>query len=175
MKLFNALLILALVFTFSCNDESSISENVIPDEMMAASGHSKTIKFREASGIMEYFKNAGYCKDFGGGTLVMITGTGKASSLGNFSVVNTVCQDKDGNAISPLYGTLTMKNGSEINTILTGIAPDPDDPSINHYYYTVLGGSGRFDKLTGGSITMFGVVDYVNNVWNLEGEGILEF
>ncbi len=175
MKLFNVLLMLALAFTFSCNDESSISENVIPDEMMAAASHTKTIKIREASGIMEYFHNAGYCKEYGGGNLLMITGNGKASFLGNFSVVNTVCQDKDGNQVSPFYGTLTAKNGSEIKTILTGVEPDPDDPSINFYYYTVLGGTGRFNKITGGTITMFGVVDYVNNVWNLEGEGILEF
>jgi len=174
MKYLNTIFILALLLAMGCSDESIEVDQQIPNEKMAPPTRTKTIKFRESSGIMEYIPGASYCNQFGGGMLLKITGSGKASVLGNFSVINEVCLDMDtGTPISLFLGTLKAKNGDQINTQLLGEYVDPNDPNVNVYDYKVLGGTGRFQKITGGSITMFGQVDYTNNVWSLQGEGTL--
>ena len=175
MKTINILLLFSLAMIISCEQEQPLPSNEISAEQMIPAGKTKKIKITSSTGILEYFQNANYCKQLRGGTLLKITGTGKASGLGNFEVLNTVCLDENNVPNSPFYGTLTTKNGSEIHTQLVFGPYQVEGSDDNYYDYVVLGGTGKFEKLQGGDITMYGIVDYQNRTFNLKGEGVLEY
>ncbi len=128
----------------------------------------KTIKFFELSGTIEYDVNA--C---GPDTKVMILGEGNATHLGRYTVLNTYCVNSDGIPVSPVYGFITAANGDEIHTMLIGSSYN-SDLDLFYLQYLVLDGTGRFEGVTG-TISMFGTMDAQNLVWTLEGEATINF
>ena len=129
----------------------------------------KTIKFHSSSGTFELVYPSTECPDE---VQVLITGDGNATHLGHFTVKNTYCSDFSQNPTSPIKGLLTAANGDTINTMVVGIDYNPEVGFI--YDYTVLGGSGRFEGVTG-YITMYGVIDEINFFWSLKGEGQITY
>ena len=75
----------------------------------------KTIKFRESSGAMEF--SLGDCAPYYN---VRLTGEGQASIMGKYHVLNTFCSDGIG-AIGDIFGFLTAANGDEIHTQVIGV------------------------------------------------------
>lgn len=100
---------------------------------------------------------------------VTVTGEGNASLIGHYSVENRGCYD----GISPIFGVITAANGDEIHTYIATAEQDPVS-GIWTYHYIVYGGTGRFMEAEG-DIFMFGITDFVNMIWNLEGEGMITF
>ncbi len=54
--------------------------------------------------------------------------------------------------------------------------PDLDNPPNFYYPYDIIGGSegGRFENATG-YINMYGIVDYIEGIWTLTGEGEITY
>ena len=117
----------------------------------------RTIKFFEATGTMELDPDFGY--------ITLITGEGHASHMGHYTVKNTICFF---NGTQTFCGFLTAANGDEIHTVVMDSGPDP----VYGIYleYIVLGGTGRFEGITG-TISMYGSMDFGNLTWTLQGEG----
>jgi hypothetical protein len=133
----------------------------------------KTIKFHNSSGIMGALPNPGECQPYGGYFQAFIEGTGHATHLGLFDVINTYCIDDLGNPISPIYGIITAANGDQLFTQLTGLWYD-EVLEMTFASYIVYDGSGRFDGATG-DILMYGTIDNTTNTWDLEGEGTISY
>ena len=103
---------------------------------------------------------------------VLIIGKGNATFLGNFDVLNKYCFDGE-QPVGPIYGFLTAANGDQIFTQMIGAIEVPA-PEISYFDYIILGGTGRFEGASG-AIQMFGTIDRVNSLFNLEGEGEITF
>jgi hypothetical protein len=128
----------------------------------------KTIKFQETSGVMEF--SMGDCApDYN----VRLTGYGRASLMGKYHVLNTFCSDGI-NPTSPILGFLTAANGDEIHTMVTDAGYNEQGELI-YYIYTVLGGTGRFEHIVSGEMKITGSMDFENLTWTCEGEGTLVF
>lgn len=133
----------------------------------------KTIKFHESSGIMGIIPNPGECEPYGGLYQVVIEGTGHATHLGLFEVINTYCVGLEGNPISPIYGIMTAANGDQLFSQMTSSWID-ETTGVMYYGYNIYNGNGRFEGATGNTL-MWGTVDYANNTWYLEGEGNITY
>ena len=127
----------------------------------------KTIKFFEATGPIEFDYTVGGCTPYPYET---VTGEGNASHIGHYTVLNTGCFD----GTSVIYGVITAANGDEIQTY---IAYDVYVDGIWYFHYVVYGGTGRFDGVCG-YIDMYGTLDLVfegdppypiSGTWTLEG------
>jgi len=132
----------------------------------------KTIKFFEATGPIEFDYTVGGCTPYPYET---VTGEGNASHIGHYTVLNTGCFD--GSLIS---GKITAANGDEIHTY---IAYAVNVDGIWYFHYIVNGGTGRFDCVSG-YIDMYGTIDLVfegdpphpiSGTWTLEGEGVIVY
>lgn len=130
----------------------------------------KTIKFQETSGIMEF--SLGDCAPYFN---VRLTGEGQASLMGRYSILNTFCSDGVG-PVSLIYGFLTAANGDEIHTMVieAGVAED-NELYESYYIYTVLGGTGRFENIVSGEMLIYANADFGTLTWNCVGEGTLVF
>ena len=132
---------------------------------------SKTIKFLEVSGFMEFQANGDCAPYFN----VRLTGESKSSLLGHYHVLNTFCSDGI-NPVGYIYGFLTAANGDEIHTMVTeaGVAEE-NELYESYYIYTVLGGTGRFESIVSGEMVIYVNADFENLTWTGEGEGTLIF
>jgi hypothetical protein len=117
----------------------------------------RTIKFFEVTGTMVL--------DPGGTYPTLILGEGHASHMGHYTVKNTFGFYY---GYPTYFGFLTAANGDEIRTVVIDSGPDP----VYGIYleYIVLGGTGRFEGITG-TISMYGSMDLENLTWTLQGEG----
>jgi hypothetical protein len=130
----------------------------------------KTIKFLETSGIMEF--SEGDCAPYFN---TKLTGEGQSSLMGKYSLLNTFCSDGV-NPVTPIYGFLTAANGDEIHTMVTEAGAAVENEFYELYYiYQVLGGTGRFEHILSGEMIIYANVDFVNLTWTCEGEGTLIF
>ena len=133
---------------------------------MVASGVTKTIKFKGATGTMVPVLEP----DCGGVAQFLITGTGIASHLGKFKVQNTICYFSP-TAPPKITGILTAANGDQIFTYVSGFWKEGD---ISYYRYTIDNGSGRFEGITG-ELLMYGTVDDATGDWALQGGGTFTY
>jgi hypothetical protein len=149
---------------------------VIVSKSLNSMAVTKTIVFQPSTGTFGVIANPGYCSDFNPPLQMVIEGGGIASHIGRYSVENLACVDMNGNFLSPVLGFITAANGDVIFTQMGAPYPDLDNAPNFFYPYTVIGGStgGRFEDATG-SITMYGVVDYVTGTWMLSGEGEITY
>lgn len=181
--------------TFSCSndklsDESSLKESInlkekalltpltndIFNELSKeyskssnAKAITRTIKFNRSAGFFDFVFPSTECAPF---IQVLIIGKGNATFLGNFDVLNKYCFDGE-QPVGPIYGFLTAANGDQIFTQMIGAIEVPA-PEISYFDYIILGGTGRFEGASG-AIQMFGTIDRVNSLFNLEGEGEITF
>lgn len=124
----------------------------------------KTLKFKRVSGIFHPpdLSSTDPCQ-------LYISGQGIASHLGNFTVVNTYCDDDN------IYGNTTAANGDEIFSVMIGVDAPP--PNTKELYYLVYDGTGRFDGAYG-TITLRGELNKQpdgTGDWSLSGEGEITF
>lgn len=129
----------------------------------------RTIKFQRSSGYFDFVYPSTECSPY---VQVLIVGTGNATFLGNFEIINKYCFDGEV-PVGPIYGFLTAANGDEIYTQMIGATEVPA-PEISDFDYIILGGTGRFADASG-FIHMYGTIDRVNFIFNLEGEGEITF
>lgn len=129
----------------------------------------RTIKFQRSSGYFDFVYPSTECSPY---VQVLIVGTGNATFLGNFDVINKYCFDGE-EPVGPIYGFLTAANSDEIHTQMIGATEVPA-PEISNFEYIILGGTGRFEGASG-YIHMYGTIDRVNFIFNLEGEGEITF
>ena len=176
MKTFKFLLLAFVVFLAGCQ-EDDLFDNSSPAGELKNTGGIKsrapsaqvtmTIKFIKSSGTMAIVYPSDDCPE---NMKFLIQGNGVASHLGRFTVENRVCMSLSGDFLSPITGTLTASNGDQIFTMVVNNYIGTD--GLEYYEYTVLGGNGRFEGVTG-NITMYGEIDMVNMIWSLAGEGAI--
>ena len=170
MKKATTALFVILLFVFSCTKESVTPESDSGDDFLkGAKLTTKTLKIHESSGTMAVVANA-ECTE--SGFQILVDGTGHATHLGAFKVQNTYCLDANFNLIHPIRGILTAANGDHIFTMVIGSSIDEDLGLI--YHYAILEGDGRFEGATG-HIDMWGLIDEVNMIFDLQGLGEITY
>ena len=107
----------------------------------------------------------------GGRYYVLVEGSGNGTHLGLFTVEITYCTDGV-NPFTDITGIQTAANGDQLFMTLVGAGEEPGHGTYQDYMYH--GGTGRFENATG-NIRMYGYVDPVKLVWELEGEGTLTY
>ena len=107
---------------------------------------------------------------------MVIEGGGTATHIGQYQVENLACVTPAGEFLSPVLGYITAANGDVIHTQMGMPYPDLDNPPNFYYPYDIIGGSegGRFENATG-YINMYGIVDYIEGIWTLIGEGEITY
>ena len=126
----------------------------------------KTIKFRKGEGTFNFDFTNNECN---GAPYLTISGSGNASHIGNFNVINFGCYD----GFSVILGVITAANGDEIHTYINAAYQDLET-GLWHYHYVVYNGTGRFTDAFG-DIYMYGTLDFENFVWSLQGEGTITY
>lgn len=126
----------------------------------------KTIKFHEAEGPFEFKYGVDGCDPY---PYLNINGTGIASHIGNYSVINYGCYD----GFSLILGVITAANGDEIHTYINSAYQDLET-GMWYYHYKVYNGTGRFAGAEG-DIYMTGTLDFENFKWSLQGEGFITY
>jgi hypothetical protein len=193
MKVYVLLLIGVILAATACERDPAVSDQITsleryteafnhyqPDitlpEVSRNQGRdvTRTIVFQWSSGIVYVVPNPDYCGDFSPPLQIVADGSGIASHLGLLSVINLACVDELGNFISPVYGFMTAANGDEIHSQMGAPYPDLDNPPNFYYPYTIIGGTGRFEGASG-NVTMYGITDFVEGVWDLTGEGEITY
>ena len=164
--------ILAILVLFAgCSKDDAV---VPDDEATYKNGVTqKIVTFNKSSGIMEVIP----CTDCATGYQLYISGSGNATHLGNFTVINTVCFDlATFETVGDHLGFIFAANGDEIHTQMVNGPYFPEGPDGPAYYdYTVLEGAGRFADVTGGDWVMYGMADLANMTWELQGGGPIYF
>ena len=163
-------LIVVLLFLFSCTKESVSPESDYSDDYLkGAKLKTKTLKFHESSGIIlddpVLFDDCDICETV---AFMLIQGTGHATHLGAFTVVNYICYEQS----DLLRGELTAANGDKIHTMVVGTSMDEELGLI--YHYLIWDGTGRFEG-AGGFIDMWGLIDYDEGIFDLEGLGEITY
>jgi hypothetical protein len=164
--------ILAIVFlAFACSEDYNVVPDLDPDFKNGVK--EKIITFKQSSGIMEVIP----CEDCATGFQLYISGSGIATHLGNFTVINTVCFDLSTfETVGEHLGFIYAANGDEIHTEMINGPYFPEGPDGPAYYdYQVLEGTGRFADVTGGDWIMIGTADLANFTWELQGGGPIYF
>lgn len=126
----------------------------------------KTFKFHRAEGPFEFDYEVNGCAPY---PYLTVSGTGIASHIGNFDVINAGCYD----GFSIILGTITAANGNEIHTYINYAYQDLAT-GLWYYHYVVYNGTGRFAGAVG-DIYMYGTLDFENFVWSLQGEGTITY
>ena len=172
MKKATTALFVVLMFVFSCTKESVTPESDYGDDVLkkadVAKKVTKTLKIHESSGILLYFADppvpCEICDICEYGSMLLVQGTGHATHLGAFTVINYLCYEDP----TITRGLLTAANGDQIHTMVTGL------PVNGVYNYAILGGTGRFEGATG-YIDMWGDIDIVAETFDLEGLGEITY
>ena len=172
MKKATTALFVVLMFVFSCTKES-----VSPDldsgydvlkKADAAKNVTKTLKFHESSGIvLDPPVLCEICDMCESPSILVVQGTGHATHLGAFTVVNYICLSE----YPILRGILTAANGDKIHTMVTD---EYFDDRGKVYYYSILDGTGRFEGAKG-HIEMWGLIDYDLGIFDLQGLGEITY
>ena len=126
----------------------------------------KAIKFQRSQGSFEFNYTVDGCSPY---PYLTINGTGIASHIGNFSVVNYGCYD----GLSVIFGIITAANGDEIHTYINSAYQDLNS-GLWYYHYKIYNGTGRFDGAFG-DIYMDGILDFESFEWSLQGEGTITY
>ncbi len=191
MKFSTLLLIFLLFAAYACNKdelvppEQSNTKTAITiapltaDNLVvpAMTGHLKKatptrpMKFLNSSGSFEIRMNDEACSETG--LQAYVWGSGNATFLGAFDVVNLYCVDMMGNPASPIQGFLTAANGDQMFTQVIDAWIDMDTGE-NFLVYMIIGGTGRFQNASGEWL-IHGWIDYENSTWDLTGEGEIAF
>ena len=175
MKKATTALFVVLMFVFSCTKES-----VSPDldsgydvlkKADVAKKVTKTLKFHESSGIvLNPPVPCEVCDMCESPSMILVQGTGHATHLGAFTVINYFCLSEYPPTVSRRPST-----GESCSTIHTMVTKEPyvDDRGLV-YYYSILDGTGRF-KGASGHILMWGLIDYDLGIFDLEGLGEITY
>ncbi len=172
------LTILVLVaVAFGCSKDEAVSPD---DEAVYKKGVTeKIITFKQSSGTLEVIFDCPECET---GYQLRTPGSGIATHLGNFTVLNTVCIDIisfepfEFVPVGDWLGFIYAANGDELHTqMVNGPYINEDNPGFIYYDYEVLGGTGRFEDVTGGYLVTYGTADFVNLTWELQGSGPIYF
>ena len=158
-------LFVVLMFVFSCTKESVTPDLDSGDNVLkkapAAEKVTKTLKFHESSGILLYYADplvpCVICDNCISYAQLLVQGTGHATHLGAFTVINYMCYDD-----YITRGILTAANGDQVWTELEG------DPVDGVFHYIIKGGTGRFEGASG-DIYMWGDI-----VFNPDGTGTFD-
>ena len=187
------LLLSLVVLAFGCSNDSIInhfSDPSLSDEVRAAlvsplfeydgsdiidkfkptdRGNAVTRKFKVRNSTTINFIPGS--EDCGGLFKVVIEGEGNASHMGLFTIYIDYCSDGE-NPTGPILGVQTAANGDTLLTALVGAGFDPElGQYLDWIYYD---GTGRFEGAYG-EIRLYGVIDYVNGVGELAGEGTITY
>lgn len=176
MKKATTALFVVLMFVFSCTKESVSPDLDSGDNVLKKAKVekvvTKTLKIHESSGTT--FMDAPVpCEDYeicdmcDYGFLYLVQGTGHATHLGAFTVVNYFCLSEFPPMI--MRGILTAANGDQIFTHVESVDYTVDPPV---YHYAIDGGSGRFEGATG-DIYMWGRIS--DGTFDLVGEGEITY
>jgi len=176
MKNYYLILIGVFLFAFSCTKESVSPDLDSGDDVLkkaeVAKKVTKTLKFHESSGILLYFADppvpCDICDKCVQGSMLLVQGTGHATHLGAFTVINYLCYEDP----TITRGILTAASGDIIHTKVVGTSVDEELGLI--YHYLILDGTGRFEGATG-HIDMWGLIDPVNGIFDLEGLGEITY
>lgn len=173
MKKHILFLLAFVVLAVGCTKDDFISPSEAPsdDAQLKSTMHVKTIKTIKASGTISI---TGPCTP--PYMQVYIEGEGNASHLGHFTVTNTVCLnlttfEQDGDWL----GFITAANGDQLFTKMVNGPYFPAGSTVPYYDYEVLGGTGRFEEVTGGMLVNWGITDMATGTWELEGLGTIIF
>lgn len=120
------------------------------------------------SGTITFIPNSPDCDPY---IQVLIQGQGNATHLGLFTIEISYCSDGV-NPVGPILGVQTAANGDQLLTALVGAGYDEDLGNYMDFIY--YGGTGRFVDASG-AVRLYGLVDYYNQVFELQGSGTLTF
>jgi hypothetical protein len=166
-KAVSALFVILLV-VLSCSKETVNPEMESGEDFLkGAKLKTKTLKIHESSGTLLYpntIISCDVCDMCESMSLLYVQGTGHATHLGAFTVINYLCVDQP----SVLRGLLTAANGDQIHTKLMG------PPVDGVFHYAIEGGSGRFAGAEG-YIDMWGLIDEEKEIFELEGLGEIRY
>jgi len=129
----------------------------------------KTITFKRSTGTFKIVPDAGYCTAIPAPFQMVIEGSGNASHLGLFKVLNLACMGMDFSFMSPVFGTITAASGSEIHTQMGAPYPDLENPPNLFYPYTIIGGTDKYEDASG-NFLMHGYTDPDTGLWSFTGE-----
>jgi hypothetical protein len=174
-KHFISILVLALLVC-SCSKDDAVKPD---DEAVYKNGVTeKIITFKQSSGTIEVIP----CEDCATGWQLRTPGSGIATHLGNFTLLNTVCieitsfEPFEFIPVGDWLGFITAANGHELHTQMVNGPYFPEGPEGPEYYdYSVLDGTGRFADVTGGDWVIYGSTDVVNFTWDVQGGGPIYF
>jgi len=168
MKKATSALFVILLFVFSCTKESVTPESDSGDDYLkGAKLVTKTLKIHESKGIvLDPPVPCEICDMCESPSMLLVQGTGHATHLGAFTVVNYFCLSEFPPIV--LRGMLTAANGDKIHTMVTK-EPYVDERGLV-YYYSILDGNGRFEGAKG-HIEMWGLIDYDLGIFDLQGLG----
>lgn len=134
----------------------------------------KSIEFKRSTGTFDILPNMGFCDVIPAPMQMVVEGSGIATHLGLFDVLNLACMDGDANFMSPVYGFITAACGSEIHTMMGYPYPDVENPPNLFYPYTIIGGTEKY-KDASGSFLMYGYTDPETGLWSFTGEGEITY
>lgn len=134
----------------------------------------KSIEFKRSTGTFSVVPNMGFCDDIPAPLQMVVEGSGIATHLGLFKVLNLACMDIYGNFLSPVSGFITAACGSEIHTMMGVPYPDLDNPPNLYYPYTIIGGTEKY-KGASGYFLMYGYTDPATGKWSFTGKGEITY
>ncbi len=144
--------------------------DLTPSAFQLKSGKSveKNFKIQKATGILKVVPYAN-CNDLLG-LQGISEGNGNATHTGKFHVINTWCVPPEG---TPAYitGIITAANGDVIYVMVINYYVENE---TTHFQYLITGGTGKFDGAKG-SYELHGTVDWVNGIFDLNGEGVIVY
>lgn len=160
--------IFAPLISYQVDPAAFISSNLRRGDLVE-----RPIKFRSA-GTLTFILDSEICGDdeYTQINQTLIEGEGFGSHMGNISVHLSYCWHYVTNGMeldSYVTGKVVASNGDEIYVVLTGSGTDENGYFQN---YQILDGTGRFTAVTG-SYTLYGTIDYVNGIFQHEGEGTI--
>jgi len=162
------LLSLALI-AFSCSKDSMVTPG--EDAPYKQGVTEKTIKFMNSSGTMQFVPDFTEMLIY-----ITVEGTGNASHLGNFTVVNNAAQDMLTGEVLYWNGILTAANGDQLFTHMVEMWMEGD---VEYAKYHVLSGNGRFKDVYDGEFILYGYSEMdpetMTGIWELKGEGPIYF
>jgi hypothetical protein len=179
-SIYSALVLFVLAFTGCSKDNDLQMQNGFGED--ESSSFLKNVKIKtftilSSSGDMVFTVSPENDCFSQGWAQANITGTGIATRLGNFAIESHFCVDQQGLPMTSMNGSLTAANGDKILIYMedpsVGFYFDPND-GLFHMEFVVVGGTGRFTNATG-TVSNWGHVDFVNNVWDFEGQGTIIF
>ena len=154
----------------SFNNQDLSLKSSLATKNFNANRVTKDLIFKYFGGTFRVVPIPGNCGAFIPPLQFTVEGEGIASHIGRYTAQNFTCVAPDGSFLSPLYGFITAANGNIINAELNESYPDVENPPFVYYQYDIIEGSegGRFEGVTG-YITLYGIVDQNQGIFDFEG------